>query len=118
MRIVFSLCMLHVPLGVVMADLCRGCNKKVAKMAKASACDLCRKWCHGLCGGIEDADYDCMKHWRGHGFCWFCRECVPDADITHWTRSASQLEDELTIIVSGALVGITDRLCAVEARLE
>ena len=101
-----------------MADLCRGCNKKVAKTAKALACDLCCKWYHGPCGGIEDADYNFMKHWKGHGFRWFCRECVPDADIAHWTRSASQLEDKLTTIVSGALVGITDRLSGVEARLE
>ena len=101
-----------------MADLCRGCNKKVAKTAKALACDLCRKWYHGPCGGIEDADYDFIRHRRGHGFHWFCRECVPDADIAHWTCSASQLEDKLTTIVSGALVGITDRLSAVEARLE
>ena len=101
-----------------MADLCLGCNKKVVKTAKALACDLCRKRYHGPCGGIEDADYDFMKHRTGHGFHWFCRECVPDADITHWTRSAGQLEDKLTTIVSGALVGITDKLGAVEARLE
>ena len=73
-------------LGVLMADLCQGCNKKVAKTAKALACDLCRKWYHGPCGGIEDADYDFMKHRRGHGLCWFCGECVPDADIAHSTR--------------------------------
>ena len=101
-----------------MADLCQGCNRKVTKTAKALACDLCRKWYHGPCGGIDDADYDFMKHRRGHGFRWFCRECVPDADIAHWTRSASQLEDKLTTIVCGALMGITDRLSAVEARLE
>ena len=34
-------------------------------MAKALACDLCRKWYHGPCGGIEDADYDFMKHRMG-----------------------------------------------------
>ena len=117
MCIVFSLSVLHAPLGVLMADFCRGCNKKVAKTAKALACDLCHKWYHGPCGEIEDADYDFMKDWRRHGLCWFFRECVPDADITHWTRSAGQLEDKLTTIVSGALVGITDRLSAVEARL-
>ena len=59
-----------------------------------------------------------MKHRRGHGFRWFCKECVPNADIAHWSRSASQLEDKLTTIVSGALVGITDRLSAVEVRLK
>ena len=101
-----------------MADLCQGCNKKVAKTAKALACDLCRNWYQLPCGGIEDADYDFMRHRRGHGFRWFCRECVPDVDIAHWTRSAGQLGDKLTTIVSGTLVGITDRLSAVEDRLE
>ena len=48
-----------------MADLCRDCNKKVAKTATALACDLCRKWYHGPCGGTEDANCDFMKSSEG-----------------------------------------------------
>ena len=56
-----------------MVDLCRGCNKKVAKAAKALACDLCCKWYHGPFGVIEDADYDFMKYRRGMDSAGFTR---------------------------------------------
>ena len=43
-----------------MAD-CGSCGKKVAKSAKALACDFCSLWYHMSCTGLTDSDYDFMK---------------------------------------------------------
>ena len=46
-----------------MAD-CGDCGKKVAKSAKALACD-CRLWYHMSCAGLADSDLDFMKNQKG-----------------------------------------------------
>ena len=45
-----------------MAD-CGACGKKVAKSAKALACDFCRLWYHMSCAGLTDSDYDFRWFW-------------------------------------------------------
>ena len=100
-----------------MAD-CGTCRKKVAKSAKALACDFCHSWYHIACSELLDADYEFMKRRRGQGFRWFCDGCIVEADSTLQTTNAtSLLEDKLRIIVSGALDGVTRRLGELEARL-
>ena len=44
---------------------CGACGKKVAKSAKALACDCCRLWYRMSCAGLTDSDYDFMKTLKG-----------------------------------------------------
>ena len=98
-----------------MAD-CGGCGKKVAKSARALACDFCRLWYHMSCAGLADSDYDFMKSRKGLGFRWFCGKCASSADGTMGSdRIANQVDDKLSNIVA-AVEGINRRLGDLEAR--
>ena len=92
------------------------CKKKVAKSAKALACDFCRLWYHMPCAGLTDADYDFMKSRRGLGFRWYCIDCVGNADnIAGSDRTTNQVDEKLTDIVA-AVEGINQRLVDLEAK--
>ena len=114
---IISSCVFVCVLGLralIMAD-CGSCNKRVAKSAKALACDFCHSWHHIACGGFVETDYDIIKRFRGLGFRWFCDGCIVETDTT--LRCSSQLEDKLKTVVSGALDGVTKRLESLEERL-
>ena len=98
-----------------MAD-CGECTKKVAKSAKALACDYCKLWYHMSCAGLTDSDYDFMKHRRGLGFRWFCKKCVGSADgAVGSDRTANVVDEKLSNIVA-AVEGINQRLSNLEAK--
>ena len=98
-----------------MAD-CGTCGKKVAKSAKALACDFCRLWHHMSCAGLTDSDYDFMKSRKGLGFRWFCGKCISSADgAVGSDRTANQMDEKLSNIVA-AVEGINQRLGDLEAR--
>ena len=76
-----------------MAD-CGACGKKVAKSAKALACDFCRLWYHMSCGGLTDSNYDFMKSQKGLGFRWICGKCNSSADSAEGSdRTANQVDE-------------------------
>ena len=92
-----------------MAD-CGAYGKKVAKSAKALACDLCRLWYHMSCAGLTDSDYDFMKSRKGLDFRWFCGKCISNADSAVGSdRTANQVDEKLSNIVA-AVEGINQRL--------
>ena len=98
-----------------MAD-CGTCGKKVAKSAKALACDLCKLWYHTSCVRLTDADYDFMKNRRVSGFRWFCDGCIISADDAIKRDSmANQVDEKLSDIVA-AVEGINRRLGDLEAK--
>ena len=98
-----------------MAD-CGACGKKVAKSAKALACDFCRLWYHVSCARLTDSDYDFMKSRKELGFRWFCGECIGVADSAVGSdRTANQVDEKLSNIVA-AVEGINRRLGDLEAR--
>ena len=98
-----------------MAD-CGACGKKVAKSAKALACDFCRLWHHMSCTGLTDSDYDFMKSRKGLGFRWFCGKCISSANSAVGSdRTANQVDEKLSNTVA-AVEGINRRLGDLEAR--
>ena len=99
-----------------MAD-CGACGRKVAKSAKALACDLCRLWYHMSCDGLTDSDYDFMKSRKGLGFRWFYGKWISSADSAVGSdRTANQVDEKLSSIVA-AVEGINQRLGDLEARI-
>ena len=101
--------------GRDMADY-GACGKKVAKSAKALACDFCRLWYHMSCTGLTDSDYDFMKSRKGLGFRWFCGNCISSADSAVGTdRTVNQVDEKLSNIVA-AVEGINQRLRDLEVR--
>ena len=98
-----------------MAD-CGACGKRVAKSAKALACDSCRLWYHTPCAGLTDTDYDFMKGRKGHGFRWYCEKCISSVDGAIGSdQTANQVDKKLSSIVA-AVEGINLRLGDLEAR--
>ena len=98
-----------------MAD-CGSCGKKVAKSAKALACDFCRLWYHMSCAGLTDSDYDFMKCQKGLDFRWFCGTCISRADGAMGSdHTMNQMDEKLSNIVD-AVEGINRRLGNLEAR--
>ena len=98
-----------------MAD-CGSCGKKVAKSAKALACDFCRSWYHMSCTGLTDSDYDFMESRKGLGFRWFCGTCISSADGAMGSdRTVNQMDEKLSNIVA-EVEGINRRLGDLEAR--
>ena len=98
-----------------MAD-CGSCGKKVAKSAKALACDFCRLWYHMSCAGLTESDYDFMKSRKGLGFRWFCGTCISSADgAMESDRTVNQMDEKLSNIVA-AVEGIHQRLGNLGAR--
>ena len=95
---------------------CGACGKKVAKSAKALACDFCRLWYHMSCAGLTDSDYDFMKSRKELGFCWFCGKCSSSADsAVESYRTSNQVDEKLSNIVA-AVEGINQRLGDLETR--
>lgn len=98
-----------------MAD-CGACGKKVAKSAKALACNFCELWYHTSCAALTDTDYDFMKNRSWLGFRWFCVKCVGSADgAAERDRRANQVDEKLSSIVS-AVEGIGQRLKDLESK--
>ena len=98
-----------------MAD-CGACGRKVAKSAKALACDFCRLWYHISCAGLTDSDYDFMKSRKGLGFRWFCGKCISSADGAMGSdHTANQVDEKLSNIVA-AVEEINLRLGDLEVR--
>ena len=98
-----------------MAD-CGTCGKRVAKSAKALACDFCKLWYHMSCAGLIDTDYDFMKNRKVSGFRWFCGGCIISADgALGSNRTANQVDEKLSNIVA-AVEGINRRLEDLEAK--
>ena len=98
-----------------MAD-CDACGNKVAKSAKALACDFCRLWYHMSCAGLTDSDCDSMKSRKGFGFHWFCGKCISSTDSAVGSdRRANQVDEKQSNIVA-AVEGINQRLGDLEAR--
>ena len=96
-----------------MAD-CGSCEKKVAKSAKALACDFYRLRYHMSCAGL--IDYDFMKSRKGLGFRWFCGTCISSADSALGSDcTVNQMDEKLSNIVA-AVEGINQRLGDLEAR--
>ena len=98
-----------------MAD-CGTCGRRVAKSAKALACDFCRVWYHISCAGLTDADYDFMKCRKGFGFRWYCGGCIFNADSSRGSEHAANKVDDKLSSIAAAVEGISQRLVDLEAR--
>ena len=94
---------------------CGVCERRVAKTAKALACDGCKLWFHMPCASLSDSDYDFMRNRRGLGFRWFCAKCIDGSGGDVGCDSVA--DGKLSNIVA-AMEGINKRLDGLEARAQ
>ena len=77
-----------------MAD-CGACGKKVAKSAKALACDFCRLWYHMSCARLTDSMENSLKL---ESVPTLCRFAFLPADTTITRRVAATIEVALSVV--------------------
>lgn len=83
--------------GTKKVDKCLVCNENVTKKDMAVACDICLKWCHTKCCGIDAATYENMKSLKT--LRWYCESCDAKmlkliSDVARLAERQDKLEDE------------------------
>ena len=61
-------------------NVCKFCERTVAKSAHALRCSHCKVWVHVGCEELVEGDFVFMKNRSKHGFCWFCDACQGGLD--------------------------------------
>jgi len=79
-------------------DKCLTCNENVTKKDPAVSCDVCLKWCHIKCCGIDVPTYETMKAMEN--IRWYCDSCVKKilkliSDVARVEEKQDKIDEEV-----------------------
>lgn len=77
-------------------DKCLDCGENVSKKDQAVACDICLRWCHIKCCGIDPAAYETIKTVKS--LHWYCDSC--DTKMLKLIEDVVKLEKRQEILES------------------
>ena len=81
---------------------CGQCNNSVGKKAKALQCEICEKWFHTTCEGINDKTYELITEDSSSGtpkLHWYCTKTCSDA-VSKYIVRLSNLEEQVQKLTS------------------
>ena len=78
-------------------NVCKVCERTVAKLAHALRCSHCEVWVYVGCGESVEEDFVFMKNRSKHGCYWYCDACWGGPDAVGATYSQAGIKDRVEV---------------------